>query len=720
MKTLQATSCRLGGSVLLIVLCFTIVLSLLAASLLSFSGSETISITRRTSQIEALYGSESAVRRSMAQVKKLYFENYSTNGYLTGNLAAPTDTELNLLTSSQGPTTVSILNDIYTYSSSTVAFTTGSAANRYIQYTIPTTDNALTVYAGLTSQRATIQTSAESTSKNNRFSVPSRITQSFNIDYIPVFQYAIFYNMDMEVFNGPTMTVNGKVHSNGTLYYAPAATLTINSSLTSSGDIERGIKVWDSTKSKLLSSTSAANQTAYQNSQALWANDPANWASTDPTISSYGEASFLVQNAKTGSLVDFKISSAPTFYDSESAGWAGGALTQWGGGVKTRDQGIDEILPPVPTDVLAAASDPSNPYHTMIERPIINGSGVSTETSSTKSAKMGYNATVMIQRSGTNVIFRLKDSSGTWHQVNDVRNKSNIVPTTTASLRDQREYVQNGNINMTITELDLSQFYGAGSSTAGATDSAGVWKDASGSTIGTDSSGTAFTPVPFDGTIYIYDDDYSATRKPGIRIINGATLYDKDSNSTKNNGIAIISENPVYVQGNFNADGFAATGPEKTGGSKETVPPAMIAADVFNVLSTSWVSADDNPASTASTYFDRINAGNTEINAAILAGVNRSSQDVTITSFDGTTGGVNNFPRFLEHWSSTFKYSGSMVALWYGAQATSTYRGAGTGNGVFSAPTRDWAFNTDFLDPNNLPRCTPIIRVYTTANWSNL
>jgi len=147
----------------------------------------------------------------------------------------------------------------------------------------------------------------------------------------------------------------------------------------------------------------------------------------------------------------------------------------------------------------------------------------------------------------------------------------------------------------------------------------------------------------------------------------------------------------------------------------------MIAGDVLNVLSTAWVSGDDDPGGSASTsnYFLRQSATTTEINAAILAGVNRSSQDVVVSSFDGTTGGVNNFPRFLEHWSSTLKYSGSMVSLWYGAQSASKYRGAGTVNGVFSAPTRDWAFNTDYLDPNKLPRCSPIIRVYTTAEWKN-
>ncbi len=253
--------------------------------------------------------------------------------------------------------------------------------------------------------------------------------------------------------------------------------------------------------------------------------------------------------------------------------------------------------------------------------------------------------------------------------------------------------------------------------------------DTTNNPITVDASGTSFTPAGFDGTVYIYDDNYSSASKPGIRIKNGGTIYDKDNNTDTsqgyngNIGLTLMSENPVYVQGNFNADGTTSTGPEKTGASKENVPPASIVADSLNVLSTSWNSADDDPggagAFSASTYGGRSGAATTEINAAILAGVNQSNQSTDPNTFNGTTGGLNNFPRFLENWSGTFKYSGSMVGLWYGTQSSGQYRGAGTTDGVFSAPTRDWAFNTDFLDVNKLPRLTPIIRVYSSADWQN-
>src|SRR5439155_26229430 len=57
---------------------------------------------------------------------------------------------------------------------------------------------------------------------------------------IPVFQFAMFYNVDLEVEPGPNMTVTGRVHSNSDLYQNPGATLTYQSAVTVAGDIKLG------------------------------------------------------------------------------------------------------------------------------------------------------------------------------------------------------------------------------------------------------------------------------------------------------------------------------------------------------------------------------------------------------------------------------------------------------------------------------------------------
>jgi hypothetical protein len=757
-KNIKRHDARVAGSVLLVAMGFITVISLTLASLYTYTGSETQMVSRRTSQMDALYGSEAVTRRAMAQVKSLFFQSYSTNSYMTGSYAAPTDAVLNALSS---PTSVGLLNSSFTITTVSNFYTTGTSANRYVTTTIAANDPDLTAYSGLSSSRATIECRASVQSKTERITnVTANVSHRFNIDYIPVFQYAVFYNMDMEIFNGPAMTLNGKVHCNGTLYYAPASTLAITDNLTVAGDIERGLKKWDSTKTTTFSSMSASAQTAYRDAefptgtlnnatgvaytdaerttlaQNRWPIDPDNFVNDVPG-DSYGTASFTVKKTGTTSQVDFRTATSPlTYFDSDNAGWAGGALTKWNGGVKSTAQGIDAVPAPVSADVLASATDPNNPYHTMVEAPVLDSNGMITDSANVKQAKMGAQASIIIQRSGSAVNFKIRGTDGAFHQVNNLRGAAAIVTNVTSAvanvrnadgttiLHDQREYLQNGSRKMAVTEFNVNAFLGGGSSTAGATDSSGVWKTSAGANVTTDALGNTFTPVDFDGTIYIYDDGYSSTRRPGIRIKNAATLYDKDSNATANNGLTIISENPVYVQGNFNADGNVTTGPEKSGASYESRPPASIVADSFSILSTSWISGDDNPGSgtfNASTYGGRSSAASTEVNAAILAGVNQSNQslDTGTFSYNGTTGGLNNFPKFLEHWSGTFKYSGSMVSLWFAKQAAGQYRSAGTSQGVFSAPTRDWAFNTQYLNPNSLPRLTPIVRVYSTADWSN-
>ncbi|MEZ5976835.1 MAG: hypothetical protein R3F34_01265 [Planctomycetota bacterium] len=64
----------------------------------------------------------------------------------------------------------------------------------------------------------------------------------------PVFQFAVFYTGDLEISNGPNMTIGGRVHSNGDIYMSPnGSTLTVNTNyLRANGDIYRGRKTnWD-------------------------------------------------------------------------------------------------------------------------------------------------------------------------------------------------------------------------------------------------------------------------------------------------------------------------------------------------------------------------------------------------------------------------------------------------------------------------------------------
>lgn len=191
-------------------------------------------------------------------------------------------------------------------------------------------------------------------------------------------------------------------------------------------------------------------------------------------------------------------------------------------------------------------------------------------------------------------------------------------------------------------------------------------------------------------SIYIVDNrTQTSSTEAGVRLVNGQTL--------PNGGLTIATPDPVYVKGNYNAPA-AALGTSDTSGTK----PASIIADAITILSTAW--SDSNSGKSISNR----NASDTTVNAAFLAGIVPS---------DGShySGGVENFPRFLEEWSGdTFTYNGSMVVMFESQYAVADWGGSD----VYGAPNRNWAFDLNFMDATKLPPGTPSILTVIRGSWS--
>ncbi|MGC8968385.1 MAG: hypothetical protein ACP5JV_08775 [Thermus sp.] len=64
----------------------------------------------------------------------------------------------------------------------------------------------------------------------------------FKSRLVPMFQFAAFYNKDLEILPGPVMTLNGRVHTNGDLYLNAGNTLTIQGQVSTAGTLYRGRK----------------------------------------------------------------------------------------------------------------------------------------------------------------------------------------------------------------------------------------------------------------------------------------------------------------------------------------------------------------------------------------------------------------------------------------------------------------------------------------------
>lgn len=175
--------------------------------------------------------------------------------------------------------------------------------------------------------------------------------------------------------------------------------------------------------------------------------------------------------------------------------------------------------------------------------------------------------------------------------------------------------------------------------------------------------------LPSNGLIYATLSQY--TNEPGIRITNGSTIE-------RQQGLTVVSNDPVYIQGDFNTVG------EK---------PSSVICDSLNLLSNSW----DDTNSPAGNWGSR-NASQTTVNCAFIAGVDE-------TSGGNYNGGLENYPRLHENWSGVnLNIKGSFVALWDSSFAQGQWL---YGQPQYTAPKRNWSYDTMFNNTNTLPPFTP-------------
>lgn len=192
-------------------------------------------------------------------------------------------------------------------------------------------------------------------------------------------------------------------------------------------------------------------------------------------------------------------------------------------------------------------------------------------------------------------------------------------------------------------------------------------------------------------SIYVNDTRNLPTNElAAVRVYNGLVL--------PTNGLTVATGDPLYIQGDYNELNTANLGTSNTSATR----PASFAADAITILSDSW--SDTNSSNPLS---DR-NASDTTVNAAFLTGV-------VETTLGNYSGGMENFPRFLETWgSAVFTYNGSMVKMFPSQWATGVW---GQAN-VYVPPTRNWAYDVNFNDPTKLPPLTPSLLNVIRSRWS--
>ncbi len=300
-----------------------------------------------------------------------------------------------------------------------------------------------------------------------------------------------------------------------------------------------------------------------------------------------------------------------------------------------------------------SASDPNDTgYHEIVEKKDPNYTDTFTAQDSTsgQTSNPRYydSAGVRITIDANNNISVLDSSGNAVSTTSTLYQAVSPAISTNTTIQDNRESATNSNIRLVTIDVSKLMPSGTPAGTNAASTIPGwnnvIWiSDQSAGTTTTTSHGTTTTTY----------------NKRGVKIKNGATV--------PLNGLTIVSDNPIYLQGDFNTLG--------------TRQSTAIVGDAINVLSNNWV--DSNSSADVNSRV----ATATTVNAAFLSG-----NVPTLTTYSDNraySGGVENFPRFLESWSNvTFTYRGSMVEMFQSQQATGRWASAS-----YNPPIRNWAFD---------------------------
>ena len=204
-----------------------------------------------------------------------------------------------------------------------------------------------------------------------------------------------------------------------------------------------------------------------------------------------------------------------------------------------------------------------------------------------------------------------------------------------------------------------------------------------------------------------------------LKVVNGKAINLGNCPGGVPCGLTVATENPMYVQGDFNANSAG-------GGFNDTNVGASVIADAVTLLSNNYndVNSFIFPFQHSSGAPLERNATTSWYRMGVVAGKGLSFpipnwDTVALDSSQdfGTDGGVHNFLRFIEDWgNATLHYEGSILELYFNRQATGLYRSGP----VYSPPTRAYQFDTNFLTPSLLPPRTPMFRDVNTTGFTQL
>lgn len=372
-----------------------------------------------------------------------------------------------------------------------------------------------------------------------------------NTEATPIFQFAVFYNGDLEINPGPSMTLSGRVHSNSNAYLNSGATLTLDTNyLRAVGGMYRHRK----DDPNLSEGTVRVRQ---------WVQNP--FSAAEPT--SFVTMNSVAQMASAGVPGGVAYESSFTSgWDANGNGlysdvgdylpWALGAQDYWsepdgysaGSGHTVRDQahGTQEAVVPDVNSTSMFEPNSSGSYYFDVARQeyLPAAPGMGTHDKGYFHSEAGL--TILAKPDGT-------------VQGYDGQGNSVGLGSTGTAIVEMYDARQGGKVK--VVKLDLEQLAASGH-------------------------------FPANGLIYAgFYGTGTGSQAKGVSLTRGSQLAAK---------LTVVSENSVYIQGDYNTV------------SKK---PAAVIADSVNLLSNAWNNTKTSltlPVASNTTYNVAMITGNQE------------------------------------------------------------------------------------------------------------
>ena len=640
------------GYALIIIMCFLGVCLVIFASIMYWITSSSY-VTARNNQFNmSEAAAEAATEKVLSQMNYDYVaQSLSNNGAYYGSTFIPTT---NINQQANWP-----FNDQASWPIKYAYSATNGAANQISVYLGVWTTNTVPLGSQYTNLYGLVQPctiTATATPIGQRFTVPATVNESIQFASIPLFQFAIFYNMDLEIAAAQTLNIVGPVWSNGGIW-SGSTTVTFQN---------------------MVSAVGIATNTA---------NDPF----TSPPYAGSGKSTYLLAGQPTSgndritmpigtnndpAAVEAIINLPPNNY---AIGTAAAFTTN---GQIYLANAADLYLTNFPN----GTNWPGTPRGTNMILYYQDGAN-----SSSYLTQITNDFYIMTNRIAHAFFTTNWVRSSTSTNINNVTNiiYAGYSFLTNVLFYDWREGWNNGSgppKAVQAVQIDI-QKYNIWLTNSAATNN--------GISYNTQCKLSTHKSHPID-SIYVYNSvPLTSTTLPAVRVANGGML----PSQTAPYGFTVATAMPLYVWGNYNSANNLGS---SLGQNSTTYTwPAGLMADSITILSGGW-----NDGTTSK----KPGASDTTVNAAIIAGIVRSTNSMY-------SGGVENFLRTLESWGSSgdLWYNGSIVAMFPSRYATNYWQQ--TGN-YYDAPTRHWAFDTNFTRQAGLPPVTPQAKGVIRANWN--